>query len=338
MLCVYKPSYNSIILVVLLRRCYKLIQIYKSESEFDPSLKLIDTIENGAWINLIAPSAEELILISKKTGVPLEFLKAALDDEETSRIDIEEDSLLIIVDIPFTEMEDNSLTYDTYPLSIIHTNKQLITVCLKNSKILTDFANNKIKSFYTFKKSRFTLQILNRISTYYLLYLRQIDKKSLMIEKRLHKSMKNRELIQLHSLEKSLVYFSTSLKANEITLEKMLKLELMQKYEEDKDVLEDVIIENKQAIEMTEIYSNILASTMDFFASVISNNLNIVMKVLASVTILMAIPTIIGGIFGMNIALPLSADNPHAFSIVMGVTIGICGLVAFILYKKDMFN
>lgn len=207
MLCVYKQSYNSIILVVLLRRCYKLIQIYKSESEFDPSLKLIDTIENGAWINLIAPSAEELILISKKTGVPLEFLKAALDDEETSRIDIEEDSLLIIVDIPFTEMEDNSLTYDTYPLSIIHTNKQLITVCLKNSKILTDFANNKIKSFYTFKKSRFTLQILNRISTYYLLYLRQIDKKSLMIEKRLHKSMKNRELIQLHSLEKSLVYF-----------------------------------------------------------------------------------------------------------------------------------
>lgn len=195
----------------------------------------------------------------------MEFLKAALDDEETSRIDIEEDSLLIIVDIPFTEMEDNSLTYDTYPLSIIHTNKQLITVCLKNSKILTDFANNKIKSFYTFKKSRFTLQILNRISTYYLLYLRQIDKKSLMIEKRLHKSMKNRELIQLHSLEKSLVYFSTSLKANEITLEKMLKLELMQKYEEDKDVLEDVIIENKQAIEMTEIYSNILASTMDFF-------------------------------------------------------------------------
>jgi len=286
-----------------------LIQIYKSQSEFKPTLKALDTIENGSWINIVAPSDEELILISKKTGVDLEFLKSALDDEETSRIAIEDDTLLIIVDIPFTEMEDNSLTYDTYPLAIIHTDKQLITVCLKNSKILTDFTNDKIKSFYTFKKSRFTLQILNRISTYYLLYLRQIDKKSLMIEKRLHKSMKNRELIQLHSLEKSLVYFSTSLKANEITLEKMLKLELMQKYEEDKDVLEDVIIENKQAIEMTEVYSNILASTMDFFASVISNNLNIVMKVLASVTILMAIPTIIGGILGMNIKLPISPDN-----------------------------
>ncbi|ALP89006.1 MULTISPECIES: magnesium transporter CorA family protein [Clostridium] len=314
-----------------------MIQIYKSESESNCKLKTLDTIENGSWINIVAPSDEELILISKKTGVNLDLLKSALDDEETSRIEIEDDALLVIVDIPFTEMEDNSLTYDTYPLSIIHTEKQIITVCLKNSKILTDFANQKVKSFYTFKKSRFILQILNRISTYYLIYLRQIDKKSLMIEKRLHKSMKNRELIQLHSLEKSLVYFSTSLKANEITLEKMLKLELMQKYEEDKDVLEDVIIENKQAIEMTEIYSNILASTMDFFASVISNNLNIVMKVLASVTILLAIPTIVSGIYGMNIDYLPFSNGPHSFAIVMTIIAGIATLVAFILYKKDMF-
>ena len=314
-----------------------MIQIYKSESESNCNLKTLDNIENGSWINIVAPSDEELILISKKTGVSLDLLKSALDDEETSRIEIEDDCLLVIVDIPFTEMEDNSLTYDTYPLSIIHTEKQIITVCLKNSKILTDFANQKVKSFYTFKKSRFILQILNRISTYYLIYLRQIDKKSLMIEKRLHKSMKNRELIQLHSLEKSLVYFSTSLKANEVTLEKMLKLEIMQKYEDDQDVLEDVIIENKQAIEMTDIYSNILSSTMDFFASVISNNLNIVMKVLASVTILMAIPTIIGGIFGMNVALPLQ-DNPQGFVIIIFLTIILTLFTAFILYKKDMFS
>ncbi len=313
-----------------------MIKIYKSIGENNPVLNTLDNIENGCWINIIAPSDEELILISKKTRVPIDFLNSALDDEETSRIDFEDGSLLVIVDIPFTEMEDNSLTYDTYPLAIIHTDKQIITVCLKNSRILSDFVNQKIKSFYTFKKSRFILQILNRISTYYLLYLRQIDKKSLMIEKRLHKSMKNRELIQLHSLEKSLVYFSTSLKANEITLEKMLKLELMQKYEEDKDVLEDVIIENKQAIEMTEIYSNILASTMDFFASVISNNLNIVMKVLASVTILMAIPTIMSGIFGMNITLPISEGDPNGFLIITLLTIAICAVVAFILYKKDM--
>ncbi|MBM6838508.1 magnesium transporter CorA family protein, partial [Clostridium saudiense] len=224
-------------------------------SETNPHLKALNNIEPGCWINMVAPTEEEIILVSKKTGVPLNFLRAPLDDEETSRIEFEDGYLLVIVDIPFTEMEDNSLTYDTYPLAIIHSEKQIVTVCLKNSRILTDFINNKVKSFFSFKKSRFILQILNRVSTYYLIYLRQIDKKSLMIEKRLHKSMKNRELIQLHSLEKSLVYFSTSLKANEITLEKMLKLEIMQKYPEDQDVLEDVIIENKQAIEMTDIYS-----------------------------------------------------------------------------------
>ncbi|MGL5868922.1 magnesium transporter CorA family protein [Clostridium chrysemydis] len=307
--------------------------------ENNPTLKTLDNIEPGCWINIVAPSDEELILISKKTNVPLDLLRASLDDEETSRIDIEDNDITsIIVDIPFTEMEDNSLTYDTYPLSIIHTKDALITVCLKNSKVLTDFINSRIKTFFTYKKSRFTLQILNRISTYYLLYLRQIDKKSLMIEKRLHKSMKNRELIQLHSLEKSLVYFSTSLKANEITLEKMLKLELIQKYDDDKDVLENVIIENKQAIEMTEIYSNILASTMDFFASVISNNLNIVMKVLASVTILMSIPNIIGAIMGMNVKFPFNVDAPEPFYIIMILTIVLCSLVGFILYKKDMFK
>ncbi|EPB9414651.1 magnesium transporter CorA family protein [Clostridium perfringens] len=314
-----------------------MIQIYKSLSENDGTLKKIASLEPGCWVNIIAPSQEELLLISKKTGVPLEFLRAPLDDEETSRIEIEGDFILIIVDIPFTEMEDNSLTYDTYPLAIIHTKNELITVCLKNSKVLTDFSSNKVRNFYSFKKSRFILQILNRVSTYYLLYLRQIDKKSIMIEKRLHKSMKNRELVQLHSLSKSLVYFSTSLKSNEITLEKMLKLDVIQRYEEDKDVLEDVIIENKQAIEMTDIYSNILGSTMDFFASVISNNLNIVMKVLASVTILMSTLTVISGIYGMNFDyLPL-LHHPYGFHIIMTVSVILCGVIAFILYKKDMF-
>ena len=314
-----------------------MIQIYKSLSENDGTLKKIASLEPGCWVNIIAPSQEELLLISKKTGVPLEFLRAPLDDEETSRIEIEGDFILIIVDIPFTEMEDNSLTYDTYPVAIIHTKNELITVCLKNSKVLTDFSSNKVRNFYSFKKSRFILQILNRVSTYYLLYLRQIDKKSIMIEKRLHKSMKNRELVQLHSLSKSLVYFSTSLKSNEITLEKMLKLDVIQRYEEDKDVLEDVIIENKQAIEMTDIYSNILGSTMDFFASVISNNLNIVMKVLASVTILMSTLTVISGIYGMNFDyLPL-LHHPYGFHIIMTLSVILCGVIAFILYKKDMF-
>ncbi|NMM61648.1 magnesium transporter CorA family protein [Clostridium sp. P21] len=313
-----------------------MISIYKTLDE-SGKLESIDTIESGCWVNIVAPSEEDLLIVSKKAGVSLDFLKAALDEEETSRIDIEDTNLLVIVDIPFSEMEDNSLTYDSYPLAIIHTESSIITVCLKNSKMLTDFIDNKVKSFFTFKRSRFILQILYRIASYYLTYLRQIDKKSLLIGQKLHKSMKNKELIQLLSLEKSLVYFSTSLKSNEITLEKMLKLELLQKYPEDQDILEDVIIENKQAIEMANIYSNILTGTMDAFASVISNNLNIVMKLLASITIVMAIPNMIFSSFGMNfIGIPM-ASNPHAFWIAYGVSGVLCLIAIIILKKKGLF-
>ncbi|WP_446898224.1 magnesium transporter CorA family protein [Clostridium sp. LBM24168] len=313
-----------------------MISIYKTIDE-SGTLKPLDTIEHGCWINIIAPSDEDLLLISKKSGVSMEFLKAALDEEETSRIDTEDNNLLVIVDIPFTEMEDNSLTYDSYPLAIIHTESTIITICLKNSKILIDFIDKKIKSFYTFKRSRFILQVLYRISSYYLLYLRQIDKKSVMIEQKLQKSMRNKEFIQLLSLEKSLVYFSTSLKANEITLEKMLKLELLQKYPEDQDILEDVIIENKQAIEMTNIYNNILTGTMDAFGSVISNNLNIVMKLLASITIVLSIPNIIFGSFGMNLTgIPFS-KHPNGFWLVYGVTAIICVISIIFLKKKNLF-
>ncbi|MBL4930658.1 magnesium transporter CorA family protein [Clostridium paridis] len=314
-----------------------MINIYKTTSETDLTLKTIENIEAGCWVNVVAPTEQEIILLAKKTGVPLEFLKAPLDDEETSRIDIIDNNILVIVDIPFTEMEDNSLTYDTYPLAIIHTEKEIITVCLKNSKILTDFAKGEIRGFYTFKRSRFILQILSKIATYYLLYLRQIDKKSLMIEKKLHKSMKNKELIQMLSLEKSLVYFSTSLKSNEITLEKMMKMSIMQKYPEDNDVLEDVIIENKQAIEMAGIYSDILAGTMDAFASVIANNLNIVMKVLAAVTIVMSIPNMISGIFGMNVGGNPFSESPVGLISVVGFIVFLCVVTALILKKKDMF-
>jgi len=313
-----------------------MISIYKS-IETQQMLQSLDSIQPGCWINIVAPSDQDILLISKKTGVSVEFLKAALDEEETSHIDMEENTMLVIVDVPFTEMEDNSLTYDTFPLAIIHTDEFIITVCLKNSRILTDFIDGKVKSFYTFKRSRFILQVLYRVAGYYLIYLRQIDKKSVMIEKRLHRSLRNKELIQLLSLEKSLVYFSTSLKANEATFEKMLKLELLKKYPEDQDVLEEVIIENKQAIEMANIYSNILTGTMDAFASVISNNLNIVMKFLASVTIVMSIPNIIFGSFGMNVGGLPFADSARGFWFVYLVAIVISLIAFLILRRKNLF-
>jgi magnesium transporter len=314
-----------------------MIAIYKSDMTPQGGLKQITNIEPGSWINLVAPLEQELMLVSRKTGVPLEFLKAALDDEESSRIDIEDKVHLILVDIPFTEMEDNSLVYDTYPLAIIHTENELITVCLKNSKIITDFINGKMKSFFTFKKSRFILQLLQRVSMHFLLYLRQIDKKSVLIEKRLYKSMQNKELIQMLSLEKSLVYFNTSLKSNEVTLEKLLKLDLVNRYEEDQDLLDEVIIDNKQAIEMATIYSETITGTMDAFASVISNNVNVVMKFLAAVTIVMNIPAIIAGIYGMNVRNMPMAESPYGFVFVIGIMLLATLLVSWFLKKRDMF-
>lgn len=313
-----------------------MIKIYKND-EGNKEARVISEIEQGCWINIVAPTEEELKLVSEKTNVPIEHLKSALDEEEASRIEQEDDNMLVILDIPFANMEDNSLIYDTYPLVIIRTESVIITVCLKESKILEDFATGRVKSFFTFKRSRFMLQILYRIATYYLIYLRQIDKKSVMIENRLHKSMKNKELIQLLSLEKSLVYFSTSLKSNEITLEKLLKMKNFIKYEEDEDILEDVIIENKQAIEMANIYSNILSGTMDAFASVISNNLNIVMKFLASITIVMSIPNIFSGFFGMNVGGVPFANSPQGFLIVICIVVLVCIVATYILNKRDMF-
>ena len=313
-----------------------MLSIYSSAE--NRQLTKLENIEPGCWINMIDPSDEELIFVSKKANVPMDFLKAALDEEETSRIDID-DCTLIIVDIPFTDMDDNSLTYDTYPLAMIHTDKVIITVCLKNSKILSDFTERKIGSFFTFKRSRFMLQILYRIANYYLIYLRQIDKKSYIVEKQLQKSLKNKELLQLLALEKSLVYFSTSLKGNELTLEKMLKLDILEKYEDDNDVLEDVIIENRQAIEMCTIYSNILSGTMGAYASVISNNLNIVMKLLAAITIVMAIPNMISGLFGMNVTgVPFGATGIGLGFWYVVALIGVIGVfVIYYLNKKDMF-
>lgn len=310
-----------------------MLNIFKTT---DSKIDEIDAYETGCWINLCNPTETELELVSQKTGLLVEFLKAALDEEESSRLETEGSQTCIIVDIPIMDVENKTVQYYTVPLGIVLIENVIVTVCLKNNKVTEDFINQKIKSFFTYKRSRLILQILYRIATYYLVYLKQIDKTSHVIENRLYKSMRNKEVIQLLSLEKSLVYFSTTLKSNETTLEKMLKMEMMQKYEEDQDILEDVIIENKQAIEMANIYSNILSGTMDAFTSLISNNLNIVMKFLASITIVMSIPTVIASFFGMNVNIPFQNSN-YGFAIVLGMTIVVAGLVAFILAKKDMF-
>ena len=214
--------------------------------------------------------------MASRCGVDLDDLRAPLDEEERSRLVIEDNYTLILVDIPMIEDKEEKDRYVTIPLGIVLTDEVIITVCLEETGVLTPFMQGRIRSFYTFKKTRLILQILYRNATLFLQYLRNIDRKSGDIEEKLHISQKNQELIELLELEKSLVYFTTSLRSNEVVLEKMVRAERIKKYPDDEELLEDVIIENKQAIEMANIYSGILSGMMDAFASVISNNLNIV--------------------------------------------------------------
>lgn len=305
--------------------------------------------EKGIWINVINPTETELNQISQSTGIYIDLLKAALDEEERSRIEVEDSQLLILINVPTFESSKGTLIYDTIPLGIIVSENAVVTVSLKDNLILKDFEVSKTKSFFTFKRTRFVLQILFVTATYYLRYLKQIDKRSSEIENRLHKSMKNEELIKLLNLEKSLVYFITSLRANEIVMEKLLKSHLikfdpdmqltsqiLKMYPEDEELLEDVITENKQAIEMAETYSNILSGMMDAFASVISNNLNIVMKFLTSVTIVLALPTMVASFYGMNVPLPFQ-HAPFAFIIPIALSLLLSLVGAYLLRRKDMF-
>ncbi|NLL05912.1 MAG: magnesium transporter CorA family protein [Clostridiaceae bacterium] len=309
-----------------------MIEIYKTVNN---EIVRTDNYAEGVWVNLVNPNENEIISVSKQLNVEIDYLKAALDEEERARIESDNGQTLIIVDIPIVEMEGKMNIYTTIPLAIIILRHSIITVCLKEDTLLGDFINNKVKAFFTQYKARFVLQILYRNSTRYLQYLKHIDRTSSRIEQDLHKSMKNKELIQMLKLEKSLVYFSTALRSNEVVLEKLLKHEHIKNYPEDTELLEDVIIENKQAIEMANIYSNILSGTMDAFASVISNNLNIVMKFLTSITIVMAIPTMVSGFFGMNVDLPLT--GPNSFWLIFMVTVFLCAIAGLVLYRKKMF-
>lgn len=292
--------------------------------------------EKGCWIHLTAPSIDEIMQISQITGASDEMLKAALDDEERAHIEFEDDTTLIIVDIPYVTIEGKTTVYNTLPLGIVQTDEYIITVTLVESPLLTMFLDGKVKDFYTNKKTRFIFQLLYRNAAMYLRYLRNIDKSSNILHSEMQKSYRNKELFKLMALEKSLVYFSTSLKGNEIVMEKLVKVNFIKKYHEDEELLDDVIIENKQAIEMCSIYRDILSGMMDAYASIISNNLSIVMKFLAAVTIVISLPTLVTSAWGMNVNVPWG-DSPYGFAIVGGIAIGITVIAAIWLWRRKMF-
>ena len=313
-----------------------MIRIFKTE---DGAMHEKEEMQPGCWIALTNPTASEIIDIADAYQIDPDHLKAPLDEEERSRIEVEEEYTLVLVDIPSIEERSGKDWFVTSPLAIIMTNDVLITVCLEETPVLTSFMDGRVRDFHTFMKTRFILQILYKNATQYLQYLRIIDKKSEEVEETVQESTKNKELIELLELEKSLVYFTTSLRSNEAVLEKLIKVESIKKYPEDTELLEDVIIENTQAIEMANIYSGILRSMMDAFASVISNNLNDVMKILSVITIVMSIPTIIFSAYGMNLnaaGMPFSGTQ-WGFLIVILISIALSVIAAIVLSKKKYF-
>ncbi|MHB8130034.1 MAG: magnesium transporter CorA family protein [Mobilitalea sp.] len=311
-----------------------MIDIFKTT---EGSLQRLNKITEGSWVAMTDPSATELLEIAEAAGIDINSLRAPLDEEERARIEVEDNYTLILVDIPTLEKRNDKDRYVTIPLGIIIMREYLITVCLEETPILKCFIDGRVRDFYTYKRTRFILQMLYRNASTFLQHLRTIDRKSDEIERKLHISTQNRELIELLELEKSLVYFTTSLRSNEVVFEKMLKLEAIKHYPEDEDLLEDLIIENKQAIEMANIYNGILTGIMGTFASIISNNQNIVMKFLAAITIVLSIPTMIASFYGMNFVEIPGKDNPYGFFIITFTALIIAAIIVYIFKKKKVF-
>lgn len=300
----------------------------------------IGQLEKGCWIDVIAPTEEELDQIAEATHIYKEYLTAPLDKEEKSRTELDEDQLLVVIDIPFLRSNKD---YDTMPLGIIITPEVIVTVCLESNAVTADFNAHAFRNFCTYKKTRFLFQILYKSATLYLKYIRNIIRRTDDLEQHLRQAMENSKLFSMLDLQKSLTYFTTSLRSNYMVTEKLLRLrttaqsqKLVRLYEEDEDLLEDVIVEYKQAIEMVEMYSHILNSMMEVFATIISNNLNLVMRFLASITIVLAIPTLISGLWGMNVPVPF-AEVSSGFFIVLFMATTVSLLAGFWLWKKHMF-
>lgn len=316
-----------------------LINIYSTNLNND-LFEQTDEIKKGCWINLENPTEEEILMVCDKVSIEQDFIRYAMDYEEKPRIDIEDkdDTKLFVIDVPTVKNKDGDFSYYTFPIGmIVVRDDYFITVSMEKNQLIEKFKKGTIRGFTTYKKSRFILQVLYENAVYYLMYLKAISKQKELVEKALKKSMKNQELMRMLNIQNSLVYFETSLKANEVVMEKTLRGKIIKLYEEDEDILEDAIIENKQAMEMTQIYSNIIESSMDAYGSMISNNLNVIMKFLTSITIFLAVPTMISGYWGMNVPVPFARDGVAfwwivAFSVVLTVLVGVW------LKKKDMLN
>jgi magnesium transporter len=308
-----------------------MLRIYKTTEN---GLETIETMANGAWVNVIDPTPQEMEKLVN-WGMELDYINYSLDIDEMPRMERDEDFTFILLRIPIHQPESD-IPYTTVPLSIMILGNKIITVCRYESDIFRPLTNGKHRHLKTGKRYRLALYIFLETAARYLNLLREITRAIELVEDRLQKSTQNRELLELLKYQKSLTYFATALRSNEVMMERVQRTQLFNYYEEDQDLLEDVLTENQQAIQMTNINTEILASMMDAFASIISNNLNVVLKALAALTIILNVPTIVASFYGMNVNLPGEA-HPNAFLFVIGLSLGLTAVATYIFYKRDWF-
>lgn len=305
--------------------------IYKTTQN---GLETIENVSNGVWVNAIDPTPEEMEKLVN-WGMELDYINYSLDIDEMPRMERDEDFTFILLRIPIHQPESD-IPYTTVPLSIMILGNKIITVCRYESDIFKPLTNGKHRHLKTGKRYRLALYIFLETAARYLNLLREITRAIELVEDRLQKSTQNRELLELLKYQKSLTYFATALRSNEVMMERVQRTQLFNYYEEDQDLLEDVLTENQQAIQMTNINTEILASMMDAFASIISNNLNVVLKALAALTIILNVPAIVASFYGMNVVLPGEA-HPNAFLSVIGISLGLTAIATYIFYKRDWF-
>lgn len=307
-----------------------MLVIYKTTEE---GLTRLNEATNGCWINVVDPTPEEIAQL-KEWGLESELITAALDLDEMARAEREEEYTLILLRIPYFQGVGADIPYLTIPLSIILTNQFVVTVCRYDNDVTRALCNGKYRGLKTGKRYRFALYIFLEIATRYLAHVREINRTVEQLEDQLQQSTRNREVLEILKYQKSLVYYNTGLRSNQVVMERLQRVQMFNQYEEDRELLEDVLTENQQAMEMTHIASDILSQMMDAFASIISNNLNVVMKVLAALTIIINIPAIFAAFYGMNVPLP-GENHPLMLFIIILISMVTCGLAAYIFYKKD---
>jgi magnesium transporter len=309
-----------------------MLTIYKTTEQ---GLEQLESMANGAWIKAIDPTPEEIQQLVN-WGIDTDYINYSLDLDEMPRMERDEDYTFILIRIPHSQ-PDSDIPYITIPLGILIKSNVIVTICRYDKEMFKVLANGKYRLLKTAKRYRFALYIFLETATRYLTHLREINRTTETLEDQLQKSTRNREVLELLKYQKSLTYFSTALRSNEVMMERVQRTQIFNYYEEDQDLLEDVLTENQQAIQMTSIATELLSAMMDAFASIISNNLNSVMKILAALTIVVALPGTVGTFFGMNVPLPLSESHPISFFTVLGISIALSAIATYIFYKRDWF-